>query len=268
MKKRMLSAFCAVTMLFCAVALTGCGAAKTNDDALEAIKAKGEMVVAMEGTWAPWTYHDEADQLVGFDVEVAEAIAEKLGVKATFVEGEWDGLFAGLDAGRYDVICNGVEVTEERSEKYNFTEPYAYIHTALMTKGDNTDITSFEDLAGKTTANSISSTYMELAEQYGATVSGVDSLDQTFDMVLDGRVDATLNAEVSYTDYMAVHPDADIKVVALTEDASLVSIPIPKGEKYDSLKAAIDQAIVELRDSGKLTEISEKYFGRDLASNK
>ena len=88
-------------------------------DQLAQIQQKGELVVAMEGTWSPWTYHDESDQLVGYDVEVASLIAEKLGVKAVFVEGEWDGLFAGLDAGRYDIVVNGVEITQERGENYS-----------------------------------------------------------------------------------------------------------------------------------------------------
>lgn len=76
---------------------------ETGSDLLAQIQEKGEIVIAMEGTWAPWTYHDENDELVGYDVEVGKAIAEKLGVTATFVEGEWDGLLAGLDAGRYDI---------------------------------------------------------------------------------------------------------------------------------------------------------------------
>ena len=246
---------------------TGCGSKDTGEDLLSQIQEKGEIVVAMEGTWAPWTYHDEAGNLVGYDVEVAQKIAEKLGVKATFVEGEWDGLFAGLDAGRYDIVVNGVEVTEERAQKYDFSEPYGYIHTALIVRADNTDIQSFEDLKGKTTTNSIASTYMTLAESYGATATGVDSLDQTMEMVLAGRVDATLNAEVSFYDYMKVHPDAELKVVALTKDASLVSIPVRKGEENTSLKEAIDQAITELREDGTLTELSEKYFGSDISTS-
>mgnify|MGYP000426511544 CR=1 FL=1 len=67
----------------------------------------------MEGTWAPWTYHDENDNLVGYDVEVATEIAKKLGVEPQFVEGEWDGLLAGLDAGRYDIMVNGVDITPD-----------------------------------------------------------------------------------------------------------------------------------------------------------
>lgn len=270
MKKRLVGA-AAATLLTCAIALSGCGSSADSGegeqpkDLLESIQEKGEIVVAMEGTWAPWTYHDENDVLVGYDVEVAEKIAEKLGVKATFVEGEWDGLFAGLDTGRYDIVVNGVEVTDERAEKYDFSEPYCYIKTALIVHADNNDITSFEDLDGKTTANSIASTYMTLAESYGATATGVDSLDQTLDLVLSGRVDATLNAEVSFYDYMNVHPDAKLKVAALTEDASLVAIPIRKGEENAALKDAIDKAVKELRESGELAEISEKYFGSDIS---
>ena len=79
-------------------------------DLLTQIQQRGEIVVAMEGTWAPWTYHDEADQLVGYDVEVAQNIAQRLGVEVNFAEGEWDGLLAGLDSGRYDIMVNGVDI--------------------------------------------------------------------------------------------------------------------------------------------------------------
>lgn len=250
-----------------ALALTGCGNGgqdADDQDLLQQIREKGTLTVAMEGTWAPWTYHDENDVLVGFDVEVAQKIGEKLGVEVTFVEGEWDGLFAGLDSGRYDMVVNGVEITDERAEKYDFSEPYGYIRTALIVADDNEEIQTFEDLNGKTTTNSMASTYMTLAESYGATVTPVDSLDQTLDLVMAGRVDATLNAEVSFYDYISVHPDAPVKIVALTEDASHVSIPIRKEESTASLKAAVDQAIRELKESGELAEISVKYFGSDI----
>ena len=247
-----------------ALMLAVCPAFAEEEDQLAAIKAKGEIVIATEGTWAPWTYHDESGELVGFDVEVAKAIAEKLGVTATFAETEWDGIFAGLDAGRYDIAANGIEVTDERALKYDFTTPYGYIRTALIVRGDNEDILTFEDLNGKNTANSIASTYMTLAESYGATAVGVDTLDQTIQMVLSGRADATLNAEVSFYDYMSVHPDANLKVVALTDEASLVSIPVRKEEASATLLEAINQAITELAEEGELTRISEKYFGKDI----
>ena len=234
-------------------------------DQLAAIQTNGKLVVALEGAWQPWSYHDESDTLVGYDVEVSHAIAEKLGVEPEYVESDWDSLFAGLDAGRYDMVCNGVEVTEERAKTYAFTTPYGYIHTALAVRKDNTDITSFEDLKGKTTANSLASTYMELAESYGATVQGIDTLEETIQLLTAGRIDATLNADVSFYDYLNVHPDADFKLVAQTAEASHVAIPVLKSEDTAYLDA-LNAAIEELRADGTLKTLSEKYFGQDISS--
>ena len=235
-------------------------------DQLAAIQTNGKLVVALEGAWQPWSYHDESDTLVGYDVEVSRAIAEKLGVEPEYVESDWDSLFAGLDAGRFDIVCNGVEVTDERAKTYNFTTPYGYIHTALAVRKDNEDIKSFEDLKGKTTANSLASTYMELAESYGATVQGIDTLEETIQLLTAGRIDATLNADVSFYDYLNVHPDADFKLVAQTEDASHVAIPVRKGDDSASLLEAINIAIEELRADGTLKALGEKYFGQDISS--
>ncbi|MBQ9495446.1 MAG: transporter substrate-binding domain-containing protein [Treponema sp.] len=241
-----------------------CSKKQEQSDLLARVREKGELVIATEGTWAPWTYHDESDKLVGFDVEVAEKIAEKLGVQATFVEAEWDGIFAGIDSQRYDIAANGVEITDERSQKYDFSAPYAYIRTAIITRTDRNDISSFEDLRGTTTANSLGSTYAELAESYGAKTTTIDSFDQTLELVLHRRVDATLNAEVSFYDYMSVHPDAPFKISALTNDASLVAVPLRKGADTAALREAIDDAIAELALSGELATISVKYFGSDI----
>ena len=280
MRKKIFSIVLGTALLV--AALSGCGtsmqtastsaggessAAENNDgDLLSQIKQRGEIRIATEGTWSPWTYHDENDQLVGFDIEVAQAIAEKLGVKATFVEGEWDGLLAGLESGRSDIMAIGVEITDERSEKYDFSEPYGYIRTAIIVQGNNDSIGSFKDLKGKTTANTLASTYAALAESYGANTTGVDDLNQTLELLLAGRVDATLNAEVTFYDYMKSHPNANLKIAALTEDASQVAIPMPKGKNSDSLRKAINAAIDELRKDGTLSEISVKYFGKDITA--
>ena len=126
---------------------------------------------------------------------------------------------------------------------------------------------TLEDLAGKHTANTISSTYAELAERYGAEVTGVDDLNQTFELLFSGRIDATLNAEVTYYDYMKAHPEANLKIAALTDEATQIAIPMRKGEETASLRAAINQALNELNEEGLLSELSMKYFGTDITQN-
>ena len=279
MKKRQWMTAAALMALMSVAVMTGCSqsggqaeegtgqeaSGETAQDLLAQIREKGSVTIAMEGTWAPWTYHDENDNLVGYDVEVGQKIADELGVEAEFVEGEWDGLLAGLDSGRYDMMINGVDITEERQGAYDFSEPYAYNRMAVIVRGDYDEIQTMEDLEGKHTANTISSTYAETAEQYGAEVTGVDDLNQTFELLLSGRIDATLNSEVTFYDYMKAHPDANIKIAVLADNASEVGIPFRKGEETASLREAVNEILDEMRESGELSELSVKYFGTDIS---
>jgi len=262
--KKLIAILLAALML---LALAGCSKAPAaaEGDLLAQIQAKGEIVIAMEGTWAPWTYHDETDKLVGYDTEVGELIAAKLGVKPVFIEGAWDGLLAGIETGRYDIMINGVGITPERQEKFTFSTPYAYDRLAIIVTGDNEEIKGFEDLNGKSTANTISSVYAATAQKYGANVTGVDDLNQTFELLMQGRIDATLNAEVTYYDYMKAHPDANVKIAALAEEATPIGIPVRKGDDTATLVAAVNKALEELSAEGKLTELSLKYFGTDIS---
>ena len=181
------------------------------------------------------------------------------------MEGEWSALLAGLEAGRYDIMVNGVEIDDGRREKYDFSVPYAYNRTAVIVRADDDSIRSMEDLEGKNTANTLSSTYAILAESYGAAVTPVDDFIQTIELLTSGRIDATLNADVSYYDYLAQHPDAPIKIACFDPAATQVAIPMFKGEDSGALRSAINQALAELAQDGTLTELSMKYFGRDIS---
>ena len=260
MKKRVFAALLALGMAL----LAGCGAPK-DGDRLAAVLDKGEIVVAMEGNWSPWTYHDETGELVGYDVEVAKGIAERLGVKATFIEGEFNGLLAGLDAGRYDLVVNGINIDKDRQEKYDFSIPYAYDRTAVIVRAGDSSIQSMEDLKGKKTANTLTSTYAAVAQKYGAEVTGVDDLNQTFELLFSGRIDATLNAEVSYNDYLRAHPDAAIKIACLDPDATLTAIPLRKDAESANLLKAVNDALADMAADGTLSALSEKYFGMDIS---
>lgn len=235
------------------------------EDHLARIKAAGQITVATEGVWAPFTYHDEnTDELVGFDVEVAKAIAEKLGVEAVFNEVAFDGGLTGVATGTFDMMANGVGVTEERKETYDFTDPYVYDHAVVVTLASNDTINSFEDLNGLKTANSAGSTYETMGIENGATVSNVDTIGETMTLVLNGTVDATINSMTTAQDYINTTGTTELRIAATAEDATLCAIPLKKGEDNDSLREEINKAIAELRADGTLTEISNKYFGADI----
>ncbi len=281
MKKKiamtLLTALAAVSLAACgassenAVADTTTGSAETtqspSEDHLARIKKAGKITIATEGVWAPFTYHDETtDELVGFDVEVAAAIAEKLGVEADFKEVAFDGGLTGVTTGTFDMMANGVDVTDDRKETYDFTDPYAYDHAVIVTLATNDTITSFEDLSGLTTANSAGSTYEAMGKEYGATVSNVDTLGETMTLVLNGTVDATINANTSAQDYFNTTGTKDLKVAAIDPEVTMYAVPLAKGADNDSLREAINKAIAELREEGVLSAISVKYFGADITA--
>ena len=158
-----------------------------------------------------------------------------------------------------------VGIAPDREEKYNFSTPYAFNRTAVLVRGDYDQIHSMEDLKGKRTANTISSNYAALAESYGATVTGVDDLNQTIELLLSGRIDATLNAEVVFADYQRTHPDSNIQVVAFSDEPERVAIPVRKGDDSATLLAAINDALAQMDADGTLSRLSVKYFGMDIS---
>ncbi len=230
---------------------------------LDAIKAAGVIKIGTEGTYAPFTYHDEANKLVGFDVEIGEEIAKRLGVKAEFVEGKWDGLIAGLDAQRYDTVINQVGITEERKAKFDFSDPYIASKAALIVRDDNAEIKGFADLAGKKAAQSLTSNYGQIAQKAGAELVGTDGFDQSIALVVQGRADATINDSLSFLDFKKKQPDAPVKIVATEGDASYSGVIVRKGDP--ELVAAINQALKDIKADGTYQKISEKYFGADVS---
>ena len=249
--------------ILAAVLLVVAVSAFAEDDALAKIQQRGTLIIATEGNWSPWTYHDENDVLTGLDVEIGTLIAHGIGVEPEFQETDWDAILAGVDSGRFDIACNGVGYTEARAEKYSFSTPYVYTHKVLVVRDDNENIKTVADLSGKTTANSPSSTYAQLAEDAGATVTYVSTLVETITLLEQGRVDATINAQGSIEDYLKEHPEAKIKIVEVLE-GDPVAYPVRKGEDTETLVAAINEILETARQDGTLAAISEKFFDKDL----
>nr|WP_210281528.1 amino acid ABC transporter substrate-binding protein [Pseudochelatococcus contaminans] len=230
----------------------------------DAIEKAGVLKIGTEGTYAPFTFHDQSGKLVGFDVEIGQAIAQKLGLKAEFLEGKWDGLIAGLDANRYNVVINQVGITPERKQKYDFSEPYIASRASLIVRGDNDSIKTFEDLKGKKAAQSLTSNYGKIAQNAGAQIIGTDGFDQSIELVLTGRADATLNDRLSFLDFNKQKPGANVKVVAQFGNPEYSGIILRKGQP--ELLAAINKALAEIKADGTYKAISEKYFGEDVSS--
>lgn len=230
---------------------------------LDAIKSAGTIRIGTEGTYSPFTFHNSSNELVGFDVEIGRAVAEKLGVKAEFIEGKWDGLIAGLDAKRYDVVINQVGITEARKQKYAFSEPYIASKAVLIVREGNEDIKTFEDLKGKKSAQSLTSNFGKLAEAAGAELVGTDGFDQSIQLVLTRRADATINDSLSFLDFKKQQPQAPVTVVAEKPDADYSGIILRKGD--EDLVAAINKALADIKADGTYKTISDKYFGQDVS---
>ncbi|CAD6513250.1 L-cystine-binding protein TcyA [Paraburkholderia kirstenboschensis] len=235
-------------------------------DELAQIKSSGVFRIGTEGTYAPFTYHDESGKLTGFDVEVGTQIAQRLGVKPQFVEGKWDGLIAGLDVNRYDAVINEVAVTDARKVKYDFSDPYITSHAALIVRSDNNAIKTFDDLKGKKSANTLTSNFGKIAAAHGAEVIPVQGFNESIDLLTAGRVDATVNDSLSFLDFKKHKPDAKVKIAALDtspESSDKSAVLIRKGNP--ELVAAINKALADMKKDGTYAKISQKYFGKDVS---
>lgn len=237
--------------------------APTAQNSLEAVKASGKLRIGTEGTYAPFTYHDTAGKLTGFDVEIAEEVSKRLGVEPEFIETQWDGLFAGMDAKRFDVIFNQVSIKEDRKVKYDFSDPYILSKAVLIVGEDNEDIKTFADLKGKKAGQSLTSNLTDIAKENGAEIVATDGFNQAMDLLLSGRIDATINDGLSYLDLKKQKPDVKIKVVDEIAEGSQSAAVFLKGN--DELIKAVNDALAEMKSDGTYLKISEKYFGTDVS---
>ncbi|WP_276357733.1 amino acid ABC transporter substrate-binding protein [Cohnella caldifontis] len=234
-----------------------------NASLLDTIKANGTIRIGTEGTYAPFTFHDKDGKLTGFDVEIAEEVAKRLGVKAEFIETKWDGMFAGLDAKRFDAVANEVSIRDDRKEKYDFSNPYIVSKAVLIVHQDNNDIKKLADLKGKKAGQSLTSNLTDIAKANGAEIVQTEGFNQAIELLLSKRIDATVNDGLSFLDFKKQQPNAPIKIVDETSDASESGFLFNKGNP--ELVDAVNKALDAIKEDGTYLRISEKYFGADVS---
>ncbi|WP_026576010.1 amino acid ABC transporter substrate-binding protein [Bacillus sp. UNC438CL73TsuS30] len=236
--------------------------ASKDKDLLAKIKADGKILIGTEGTYAPFTFHDKSGKLTGFDVEVATEVAKRLGVTPEFKETQWDAMFAGLDAKRFDVVANEVGIRPDRQEKYDFSDPYITSSAVLIVRKDNNKVKKFEDLKGLKSAQSMTSNYADIARKYGADIVSVPGFNESIDLLGANRVDATVNDKISFLDYKKQKPDAPVKIAATSADASKSGFMFRKDNQ--TLVDAVNKALNDMISDGTYKKISEKWFGEDV----
>ncbi len=255
----MKKSFFFTTFLAAGLALSTIANAGEITDRVEKTKT---LLVGTEGTYAPFTFHDKDGKLTGFDVEVIRKVADKLGLKVEFKETQWDAMYAGLNAKRFDVIANQTNPSPERLKKYSFTTPYNYSGGVIVTKASDDSIKSFEDLKGKKAAQSTTSNWGKDAKAAGAQILVVDGLAQGLELVKQGRAEATVNDKLAVLDYFKQHPNVGLKIAYDRGDKIPTAFAFLQGE--DELIAKFNQALEELRQDGTLKQISIEWFGDDI----
>ncbi|GGO79680.1 ABC transporter substrate-binding protein/permease [Nocardioides deserti] len=220
--------------------------------------------VGTEGVYPPFSYRDpESNELTGFDVDVVRAVAEEAGWDLRFTEAPFDALFPALDTGRLDVIANQVTVTPEREARYLFSTPYTYSRGVIVTASDTDDITTLEDLEGRTTAQTASSNWAAVAKDAGAEIDYVQDFGPGVELLVQGRVDAIVNDNIAVLDYLATSGSDEVKIAGPAGDEVLAqALAFTKADA--ELRQEADDALAALREDGTLEQISEDYFGADV----
>jgi His/Glu/Gln/Arg/opine family amino acid ABC transporter permease subunit len=243
-------------VLLATLLIAACGSPPTSGE--NPVKSSGVLRVGTEGVYSPFSYHDPATgQLTGYDVDVARAVGNKLGVNVEFVETPWDSIFAALEANRFDVVANQVTITPERQSKYDLSEPYSVGEGVIVTRADDSSINSLADLKGKVAGETITSNWAQVARDAGARVEAVDGFTAAIKLLNQGRVDAVVNDSIAVYAYLAETGDKSVKIAAKVGQKSEQGFA---ARQNSGLLPDLNKALDELKADGTLANISQKYL--------
>ena len=253
--------------LFAGVLLSACSKPTEEDTSLSKVEEAKTLVVATSGTLYPSSYYNDENELVGYDVDVAKEVAKRLGVEITFKEYNVDGQVSSLTRGEADFAANDFGLTDERAEKFSLSTPIKYsFDSMIVRKSDDSGIASLEDLDGKKAAGEPNTSYMRLAESYGAELVTYDNAtnDQYLTDVANGRTDVILNDYYLQKMAVAALPDIPVKIL---EDVYFN--PNETGflfvKDHQALQEKVDAVLEEMKEDGRLKELAETYFQTDIS---
>jgi L-cystine transport system substrate-binding protein len=253
--------------LFAGVLLSACSKPMEEDTSLSKVEEAKTLVVATSGTLYPSSYYNDENELVGYDVDVAKEVAKRLGVEITFKEYNVDGQVSSLTRGEADFAANDFGLTDERAEKFSLSTPIKYsFDSMIVRKSDDSGIASLEDLDGKKAAGEPNTSYMRLAESYGAELVTYDNAtnDQYLTDVANGRTDVILNDYYLQKMAVAALPDIPVKIL---EDVYFN--PNETGflfvKDHKALQEKVDAVLAEMKEDGRLKELAETYFQTDIS---
>ena len=261
-KERFLLSLFVVSLL--TISLTGCVKQKHGLTIIDST-----LSVGVEIGYPPMEYYDtDGVTLIGFDIELTKAIADKLGLTVNYIDTAWDSIFAGLETNKYDIAVN-ITILPERSRRFNFTKPYIDSSMTIVTaKNSSVKVEKPEDIEGYKVAYQGDTTAQYFAERLkknGVTFTpfSYDKITNCFDDLALGRVDLIVADNIAAYDY-AEKENSPFEIVWQGASGELIGICLKKGN--DALTAAIDNALDELFKDGAMREISLKIFNRDLVS--
>ncbi|MDR3336117.1 MAG: ABC transporter substrate-binding protein [Treponema sp.] len=230
----------------------------------------GTLTVGMEIGYPPMEYYDSDGRTpIGFDVMLAKALAEKLGLKVEFIDTAWDGIFAGVNTGKYDCIMSSVTVTPERQVVHNFTKPYiGNAQSMVLLQGSKVTARSPEEISGISVAYQAETTsdfYMAKLRAQGVnfTEYEYDKVMNCFDELRLGRVDAIVCDSLVAVDYIAP-PNSPFEIIWQGPAEEVFAVCLKKGN--DALTAALDKALDELFADGTMLKLSQDVFKFDMVS--
>ncbi|MGM0111054.1 transporter substrate-binding domain-containing protein [Enterococcus sp. DIV0187] len=249
--------------------LTACGSTQSSeDDSWKKVKDKNELIVATSGTLFPSSYYNDENELSGYDVDVAKAVAKKLDLKIKFKEYNVDGQVTAVNRGEADFAANDFGMSKDRAEKFSLSSPIKYSFDGMIVrKSDDSGIHSLKDLKGKKAAGEPNTSYMKIADKYGAKAVTYDNAtnDQYLTDVANGRTDVILNDYYLQKMSLAALPDIPVKIL---EDVyfNANSTGFLFDKKNQALKTKVNTALEELKKDGTLKKIAEQYFGTDVST--